>query len=238
MRLSEAVSGFDKLSGLWGPGSNFEIIAIDLMAEPDEDAQLLGRLLKSAVSKHTSPQSLLPFLNNLAKIQKSIKRSLQEQIQREISIYISALLHHGTKADFKLLMSKADVELLAKTVLSSEIAYKLLLTRNKLSRTAQQIKHDKDHEIYVFIGRSSFKEVPPGSGNYKKQLEIERLVKIDKFKLEDLTMISQMQLRAKIQGDSSLYKIELPTGSISAADKNNPPDWLIQLIDEHKVKIN
>jgi hypothetical protein len=136
---------------------------------------------------------------------------------------------------FKLLIKKADVMKIAKRV-DSTLGAALKLSYSRLTRTAKEKKFDKDNETFVFIGRPGFREDPPGSENYKKTLEIERLVPIDRFDIETHKMIGMMKLRAVYQGENSrVYSVSLPKGTV---DPNHTlPNYLIDIIDKYKTEI-
>ena len=100
-----------------------------------------------------------------------------------------------------------------------------LLNENPLHNT---------HDFYIFIGRDEFKEGK--NGKYTKSLEIENMVKI-KSDASSLDAMSFMQMRARFQGDSTLYHIWLPKNienQISGKGSNRIDPKLIKLINKNK----
>ena len=95
---------------------------------------------------------------------------------------------------------------------------------------------NKDHDFYIFIGRDEFKET--GKGIYKKSLEIENMVKISPDE-NSMAAMSMMELRARVQNNSTLYHIWLPKDledEISGKSTDRMEPWLVDLIDKYKVK--
>jgi hypothetical protein len=111
----------------------------------------------------------------------------------------------------------------------------LLLLLKKAARSRKDKTFDKQNDTYIFIGRQAFVEVPKGSGNYQKTLEIEKLMKVDPFSPQTHKMAAMLQLRTKFQGEGSqVYKVSLPKGAVDDDDIDHPPHWLVKLIDDHK----
>ena len=95
---------------------------------------------------------------------------------------------------------------------------------------------NKDHDFYIFIGRDEFKETDKGI--YKKSLEIENMVKISPDE-NSMAAMSMMELRARVQNNSTLYHIWLPKDledEISGKSSDRMEPWMTDLIDKYKMK--
>jgi hypothetical protein len=142
-----------------------------------------------------------------------------------------------TPPPMKFLASKADVEKM-QGFMDKSTGMKLKLAVSKHTRSNADKKFDKENDRFIFIGRPAFREEPEGSGNFKKTLEIENLVKIDRFDPESHRAAEIMQLRAKQQGgDSSLYMVVLPAGVITTKTTTSIDPWLVDLINQHKTRV-
>ena len=116
------------------------------------------------------------------------------------------------------------------------------ILKKKQERTPEKIEEDENYDTYIFIGYEDKKEIKIGDEiYYKKKLGIEKLVKIDRFNISDLRIVEPMKMRAKIQygSDGNVYIIKLPKGFLDDNDikSGNIPDYLLDLIDKHKVRI-
>lgn len=104
----------------------------------------------------------------------------------------------------------------------------------KLNRSEDIIERDENNDCFVFIARDEFVET--SDGNYKKTLEIEKLVKIDIYNINDLKNVDMMKMRATVQGGGSqVYMIWLPKDFIEGGTEI--PDNIVDLINKHKSKI-
>jgi hypothetical protein len=99
---------------------------------------------------------------------------------------------------------------------------------------------EKRSDMYVFIARPKFIEI--GGGNYKKDLEIENMVKIDPYDVKQLKILGMMKLRARTQSnDSELYCIWIEKDAMSEEelrDINSEEMSMIRsIINQRKEKI-
>ncbi len=160
----------------------------------------------------------------------AIAKFLQSVVPAVISSepYLKLLLKHHDEVELGRIAKSANPSLLLV----------LDLSLKKLRSSAADKKFHKENDTFVFIGRPKFEEVPPGSGNYKKTLEIEKLIKVDPYNVDDHKMIHALKLRARAQGENSqVFKINLPKGVIKDRATSDLPDWLVGLIDKNKEKI-
>lgn len=239
---------FSPFTKVW-EGMAFHDLVEKFKKHYDEDHpnSLLGSLLERAKQKHgtSAPEKILNFVKPLLKASDEIQH--QQTVEDRYHVHdlvgdISSLL---TEIVRRLLEVKPfpPAELLSAVNLSDlmkEIHPKyrtnLTLAFGRSRRTPDQEKFDEENDVFVFIGRPKFVET--SDGNYRKTLEIERLVKVDRFKGEDHQMIGMMKVRASAQGgDSEVYQVSLPKDAFSEKDLDNPPSWLVELINKHKIKV-
>jgi hypothetical protein len=204
-----------------------------------EDEQMLVSILSKAHDKHAvdSPEVLLTYIKPLIDVQsKASSSSARYEYGQVLNQFLTSIVVAMTKMDapaIRKLQDKIDLDELAQHI-DAKMGVKLKLAGWKINRTPDQEKQDEENELFAFIGRPGFKET--SGGNYRKTLEIERLVKIDRFSSEHHQMVAMMKLRARVQGEGSeVYQIVLPAGMVD--DTTNPPDWLVNLIDEHKTRV-
>jgi len=105
----------------------------------------------------------------------------------------------------------------------------------KFERTKEQIKADKQYDTFIFVGVDKFKKTE--DGKYERELEIESLVKVDKYNPADLNAVSMMKMRAHTREGGHVYIIKLPPGVIKKKVTHNIEPWLLHVIDEHKERI-
>lgn len=142
--------------------------------------------------------------------------------------FAAQLLKHASKTEIEHIIQNSQFA-------DKKSKMQLQLNLKKAAASKKDRSFFKKNDIFIFIGRTDFVERPEGSGNFKKTLQIESLVKMDPFSADSHTTVSMMQLRAKFQGEQSqVYKITLPKGAVTQSDIDNPPDWLIDVIDRHK----
>jgi hypothetical protein len=137
---------------------------------------------------------------------------------------------------------------LYKLISSNPETFDILNPQNKLIKA----KYDKDKtnpdrrkmergsDMYVFVARPKFTEV--GNGNYKKDLEIENMVKINPYNADDLKILNFVKLRARVQSNNSeVYCVWIQKGAISEEelqDINSEDSYFIRnAIDIRKEKI-
>lgn len=118
-----------------------------------------------------------------------------------------------------------DIKLFKK--LSKEVDYKVLdegrkLLYKKINRTKEQIKYDNEVDVFAFLGKSDFKELP--NGHYEKVLYVERFIKIDPYNINDHMKMSMMKRRGHIQGDLQLYRIAIQKGLFDEDELNDLKD--------------
>jgi hypothetical protein len=105
----------------------------------------------------------------------------------------------------------------------------------KLSRSRKEKDDDEKFDTFVFVGAPKFVEKPDGS--YSKELDIESLNKIDKYNVDDLSIIPILRVRARTREGGNVYMIRLPAGYIKDKNTHHLEPWLVKLIDEKKQKI-
>lgn len=240
--LFEATNNIDysPLAKIW-QNKILDQIITDLKAR-SEDEGILGEILDSVRTQkaQSSPQELFNFVKPLldtaqqTKNHRLIYPRLYSMILDLINTLVETVLEMHPNV-LKLFINKVNIDLVYK-VIDNNLSVKLRLAVQKITRTKVQKKFDNNNQAYVFIGRTAFKEEPKGSNNFKKTLEIERLVPIDRFDEKAHRMIAIMKIRATYQGDGSdVYKVELPKGTLDHPE--HIPARLIPLIDTHKKRI-
>lgn len=237
MRVSHLFEStdFKPLTKIWQGDSLNRVI--DSLKSMPEDEQMLGDILDRARSRsaEAAPEQLFNFVKPLIDAAKHTdEHGFANLVVGLLNTVVSTVLKMDLAA-LKLLASKVELKTLA-NMIDRELSVKLRLAEWKLTRTQDQEKFDDDNQLYVFVGRPTFKEVPPGSDNFKKTLEIERLVPVDRFDQKAHQMVAMMKMRATYQGENSdVYMVTLPKMALD--DHDDVPEWLIPLIDQHKKRI-
>lgn len=137
---------------------------------------------------------------------------------------------------------------LYKLISSNPETFEILNPQNKLikakydkdKKDPDRRKMEKGSDMYVFVAIPKFTEV--GNGNYKKDLEIENMVKIDPYNADDLKILNLMKLRARVQSnDSEVYCVWIQKGVITEEELmniNSEDSYFIRnAIDIRKEKI-
>lgn len=229
---------FSPLTKIWKSG------LIDGIAEQlrhmAEDEEILADVIINAREKYTTtaPEKLFDFIKPLIDTAhhtaaKGSVRSYTAVLEDLLNDIVAVVLKMDPPP-IKLLQSKVKLDYLA-NMIDRELSVKLRLAGWKANRTKDEEKFDEGNQLYVFIGRPTFKE--RGDGSYRKTFEIERLVPIDRFDSKAHQMVEMMKLRARVQGEQSeVYSVTLPKGAWNSADDLD--DWLIDLIDTHKKKVS
>ena len=216
----------------------------------DEKFDVLASVIRSAFKKHaeTNPTHIFSILKQLIKLVKEMydakvrsttgDKWVHRHIMHHLEYVVQGVVKVAIRDDtlVKQLLSKVEPDLLT-PYLSGKDAAQLMLLSKKHHRSQEEEDYDNENELFVFIGRPVFKEVPEGSGNFRKTLEIEQLVKVDGFDAAAHQMVGMMKLRARMQGENSeVYQIRLPAGTIqkSHVSGDSLDDWLIDLIRTHK----
>lgn len=236
-----------KLAEMWGDPKwkkdlkDF-ISTLDYFDTSEADVDLLKDMLDDteAIEKlHGAPlYKLFNILLSLkAKPESNHYHYVGQPFNAVVDHLVQMILKKGNDAEVKEFAKHVDVEKL-EAHLERQTYSKLKLRTSQEKRTPAEKKFDDENDYFVFIGRPKFVESPPGSGNHRKTLEIENLYKVDRFELADHAAVKMMSMRARFQGDGSeLYAIELPKGTLKDKGNTNLPDWLVELIDEHKRKL-
>lgn len=207
----------------------------------DPDAEMLARVIDRSVAKlaDTNPLALTPLLSALIKLNSTLKvevatYDLRRFLGHLVTGFTKVLLATDEKT-FRLVAKKLNLSKL-ESFLEPKMQVDLQLAAKKVVRSAAQKEIDRENELFIFIGRPTFVERPNGSGNFKKTLEIERLVKIDPYDAKSHQMAQAMKMRARWQGEKSeVYQVLLPKGTVK--DPDDLDNWLIQLIDGHKKEV-
>lgn len=193
----------------------------------------IANLAEKAAKKLDEIQDDATYLN-LGWLSSAIAKFLQSVVPAVISSepYLKLLLKNHDEVELGRIAKSANLSANPSLLLVLDLSLK------KLRSSAADKKFHKENDTFVFIGRPKFEEVPPGSGNYKKTLEIEKLIKVDPYNVDDHKMIYALKLRAGAQGkNSQVFKINLPKGVINDRATSDLPDWLVGLIDKNKEKI-
>jgi hypothetical protein len=160
----------------------------------------------------------------------------------ELQAIIKSAVHSGFVDEFADFMAAADDKLFKKySYLLTDKVRERFKTHNaslklkKFERTPDEKKADKTHDTFIFVGVDKYEKMP--DGKYERQLDIENLLKIDKYSPADLQMVPMMRMRAHTREGGHVYIIRLPAGFIKEKSTHRLEPWLIKLIDEHKQKI-
>jgi len=118
----------------------------------------------------------------------------------------------------------------------------LTIPLTKMTRTKQKVKEDEENNLYVFIGYTEKSPVTiNGEKYYKDKLQAEKLVKIDRYNLRDLQMVSMMKLRAQVQyghkEEGAVYMIYVPKDFMDEESYDGIPDEYRYIIEKYKKKI-
>jgi len=203
----------------------------------DTDHALLGDILRQGQERHPTANRLHAVLDSLLDLVDEHQHgsTVRENVTILLTRYVNQLLADNDEKTVARLHKAETINRLQR-ILPAETFVKLKLLGNKASRTKEQVKFDKDNQLYVFVGRPAFKEVPEGSGNYKKTLEIERFMPLDRHDASAHQLTMMMKLRARSQGEGSeVYKIDLPKGFIEDPDHLQPHE--LEIINQHKVLV-
>lgn len=119
----------------------------------------------------------------------------------------------------------------------------LKLVSNKMNRSEEQILHEENTEFFAFNGKFVFSE--NDSGSYERKLEIEALIKVDGYNLEDSQTVGMMKMRARAQGDIDTYVIGIEKGIMDSFGEegqevwygNDLPDYLLNAFEGRMRKI-
>lgn len=200
--------------------------------EDDGHAAFVADMLQKAAGTE-QPELILDLIDELM----DLDGKLPPQFRGTIGTMLDRVAE-AAQADeklFKELVKKVDVPRMV-TKLDRTNGAALKLAYDRLTRTPKQKKFDREYDSFVFIGRTAFKEDPPGSDSFKKTLEIERLVPVDRFDINAHKMIGMMKIRAVYQGgDSRVYKVDLPKGAVDP--DGDIPAYLVDLINKHKTEV-
>lgn len=243
MRVSQLFESdvHSALSKIW-QGSTFNDMVSNLKMLGDEEA-MLAQIVKNAQQKHATqtPEIIFNYLKPLLDVVDDFDAEEMKGgtiYHNMFALHLMAIVNmifRNVQKDqvlLKKLLSKLNVDQL-EHALTDQNKPLLKLVLQKLNRTKKQEREDKENQQYVFIGRPGFKEI--SDGNFKKTLEIENLVPVDRFDISTHQMIVAMKMRARFQGENSeVYTVTLPKGSF---DGGKVPDWLADLIDEHKTRV-
>lgn len=113
----------------------------------------------------------------------------------------------------------------------------------KLKRTPEKKKEEKENNIYVFIGYlDKSPVVVNGKKYFEEKLKAEKMVKIkDKYDINEMTQISMMKLRARVQyggqTGSGVFMITVPKFMMDEDYYNDIPEEYYDIIEKYKVEI-
>lgn len=204
-----------------------------LAASDSSTEQLLASLMQKAITKHASndPEKLFSLVKPLLNTHRdTTTRAIRDQIDAVLTDVVEVSLKIGGATLEALAAAVSPAQLKGK--INQKVGVTYALAYNKLNRTQDEEDFDDTNDQFVFIARPSFKEVPEGSGNFRKTLEIENMVKVDRFDVTAHQMVGMMKLRARVQGEGSeVYIVDLPKGTMEGG---RPDAHLIDLINQHK----
>lgn len=248
MRLHQLLEATDlsPLTSAWEANGGWVTNLISLLKDMGEKESMLASMLEKAIAKHakTDPTRLFGFLPHLidtlprdtlthGSMTTSHHNLMANSLMGLVSSLTARALEVGDVA-VKALTQKVPLETLDRFISPKKRA-ELRLAVQRLARSKEDEQYDAENDLFVFIGRPTFKEVPEGSGNYRKTLDIEQLIKVDGYDAEAHQMVGMMKLRARVQGEGSeVYSIRLPAGTITAKTTSHLDDYLVDLIDKHK----
>jgi hypothetical protein len=107
----------------------------------------------------------------------------------------------------------------------------LQLISNKMNRSEEQIEHEENTEFFAFNGKFVFGENDEGS--YNRKLEIEALVKVDGYNIEDSQTVGMMKMRARAQGDIDTYIISIEKGIMDSFGEEGTDVWYTDDLPEY-----
>jgi len=111
----------------------------------------------------------------------------------------------------------------------------LYLLGKKVTRDEKTIQRDEENDCLVF--NASYEFIENDQGLFKKQLNIEKLMKVDIYDTTDLQIINMMKMRSRFQQDVETYFIWVPKGSFDGyIETNDIPDYILELIDKKKTR--
>lgn len=239
MRVRQLLEAFDfsPLASVW-KSKNLSPVLSQLKQMGDEGNLLVKLIVDATAKSEASPEIIFNFIEPLIDADdiESEAAFQHNTYNQTLAPFINEIVSAVLKMDpppVKLLASKVDMSKLHQ-LLSKQLQIALKLAIQKVSRTRAEVKQDKNNDQFVFIGRPKFVEEP--DGKFRKTLEIEKLVKVDRFDVNAHQTITTMKLRARFQdGGGDVYTITLPKGVVGKHGEIE--DWLIDTIDEHKVKV-
>lgn len=115
----------------------------------------------------------------------------------------------------------------------TKVYYKVI---GKYSKSKEDLKSHSENNWYFFIAKDEFIELD--NGNFKKELDIEKMIKIDVTDPNETRQVNFMLLRVKMASDSSkLYKIYLPKQYYDEPtySKDEIDEEMMSLIKTHMV---
>jgi hypothetical protein len=118
----------------------------------------------------------------------------------------------------------------------------LTIVLTNLTRSKKQIKEDNENNTYVFIGYTEdYPVIVNGEKYYKKRLQAEKMVKIDKYNISDLQSIAAMKIRANSQygdnPDAGVYFIYVPKYIMDEESYKGIPEENRYIIEKYKKRV-
>jgi hypothetical protein len=118
----------------------------------------------------------------------------------------------------------------------------LVIVLTKLTRSKEKIKEDNENNMYVFIGYTEDYPVTiNGEEYYKKRLQAEKMIKIDRYNPAQLAQVNAMKMRAQAQygvsGDAGVYFIYVPKDFMDEDYYNGIPEENRYIIEKYKKKL-
>jgi len=183
------------------------------------EEELIEKLIKNIKDEDTSNKRWsMKLLFNL--IKKDYSQEIQEIIEDKYDL--SEIYKR----------KKEDIEKWSDRKLDSFIE----IMSGKLNRSEDKIQRDRENDLFAFIAGYEF--VENSDGSYRKKFDIENLIKIDLYNGSDLSKVSMMKTRSRVN-DKKVYIIWIPKGFLEEDQyyQKDIPDYLIDLIDKKKTEI-
>lgn len=239
MRLQQLLETTSPLTQTWE--APVVSVILEILRKLGDKEDMLASMLEKAVAKYakTDPLKLFSFLRPLIDVQQH--KELRKHGSHTYHAALASLLHELTTGALETgpraveaLVKKVPAEDLKKH-LPPKLHAQLVLALNRQARTKDEEQFDTENDLFVFVARPAFVERPEGSGNFKKTLDIEKMVKVDRFDVKAHQMVQMLKFRANAQGEGSeVYMVHLPAGTLKGG---TPEPWLVDLIDQHKRKV-
>jgi len=207
-------------NGVWGDGETNEDMMAELWSEAkleayskignefvenfpilldSEDDEILSGYFNINIGEISSSDELIDkIMDNFASKDNSVRvntfRIISELAKKGGGVK-ELFVQRGFEKAFKHL-TRSDVS--EKTI---EVVLKLM--SKKMNRSGEEVLADEQSDLYVFNGKFEF--VEGDDGRYSKELSIERMLRINRFELNDNETVAMMKMRARFQEGVDTY---------------------------------